>query len=377
MTIIFWFSVIAVAYAYFGYPLLLVLLSYSRNHKIKRDFSYCPKVSFIVTVHNEEKRIEDKIANTIALDYPPGNLEIIFASDASTDGTDEIVSSHKGLKLVRPEERKGKEYAQKCAIDQSAGEILVFSDVATILKEDAIRNIVANFADNMVGCVSSVDRFIEENGSLSGEGAYVKYEMFLRKLESDVNTLVGLSGSFFAARRIVCKEWAIDLQSDFNTVLNSMKLNLRGILDRNTLGYYKNIADEKKEFERKTRTVLRGISVLARNLPLLNPFKYGIFAWQLFSHKLCRWLVPLFLLSALISNTMILFSGYVYLTMFFMQIAFYLLAGSCLLFSRNIEKANKIVRIPYYFMMVNIAIGVAWWRFFMGQRAVFWQPTER
>lgn len=377
MTIIFWFSVIAVAYAYFGYPLLLVLLSYSRNHKIKRDFSYCPKVSFIVTVHNEEKRIEDKIANTIALDYPPGNLEIIFASDASTDGTDEIVSSHKGLKLVRPEERKGKEYAQKCAIDQSAGEILVFSDVATILKEDAIRNIVANFADNMVGCVSSVDRFIEENGSLSGEGAYVKYEMFLRKLESDVNTLVGLSGSFFAARRIVCKEWAIDLQSDFNTVLNSMKLNLRGILDRNTLGYYKNIADEKKEFERKTRTVLRGISVLARNLPLLNPFAYGLFAWQLFSHKLCRWLVPLFLLTALISNTMILFSGYVYLTMFFMQIAFYLLAGSCLLFSRNIEKANKIVRIPYYFMMVNIAIGVAWWRFFMGQRAVFWQPTER
>jgi len=377
MTALFWFSIFAVVYAYFGYPAALFLLSRYRRRKIKRDSSYRPAVSFIVTVHNEEKRIKDKITNTLALDYPPEKLEIIFASDASTDATDDIVNGHTRLKLVRPAQRKGKEYAQKCAIDQSSGEILVFSDVATILKENAIANIVANFADASVGCVSSVDRFIEEDGSLSGEGAYVRYEMFLRKLESEVNTLVGLSGSFFAARRVVCNDWAIDLQSDFNTVLNSMRRNLKGILDFNTAGYYKNIADEKKEFHRKVRTVLRGISVLAMNLSLLNPLKYGLFSWQLFSHKLCRWLVPFFLSTAFLSNIILLFSGGIYTVLFFLQILFYALAGSCILFSQNLDRANKLIKIPYYFIMVNGAIAVAWWKFFKGQRAVFWQPTER
>lgn len=377
MTVIFWLSAIAVIYAYFGYPFLLLVLSYSRNHKVERDLGYCPKVSFIVTVHNEEKRIEDKITNTLALDYPKDKLEIIFASDASTDATDEIVSSRKELKLVKSSKRKGKEYAQKCAIDESRGEILVFSDVATILQKDSIRNIVANFADDLVGCVSSVDRFIEENGSLSGEGAYVRYEMFLRGLESKVNTLVGLSGSFFAARRVVCNNWAVDLQSDFNTVLNSMRLNLRGILDPNTPGYYKNIADEKKEFDRKVRTVLRGISVMSKNLSLLNPLKYGLFSLQLVSHKLCRWFVPLFLVTAFLSNAFLLFSGQIYLVSFLLQIIFYLLAGAGILFSEKFKKVSKLFRIPYYFMMANFAIGAAWWKFFRGQRAVFWQPSER
>jgi len=377
MIALFWLSIIAIGYAYCGYPVAIFLLSRSRNREIKRDHSYHPKVTFIATVHNEEARIKDKINNTLALDYPPEKFEIIFASDASTDATDEIIGYHKRLKLVRPEHRKGKEYAQKCAIEQSTGEILVFSDVATILKKDAIRNIVANFADESVGCVSSVDRFIEEDGSLSGEGAYVRYEMFLRKHESDVNTLVGLSGSFFAARSVVCNDWAIDLQSDFNTVLNSIRLNLRGVLDFNTPGYYKNIADEKKEFDRKVRTVLRGISVLAKNLSLLNPFKYGLFSWQLFSHKLCRWMVPFFLCTALVSNIFLLMSGSFYLLFFIIQIVFYALAGVGIAFPQYLNKANKLIKLQCYFMMVNGAISVAWWKFFTGKRAVFWQPTER
>jgi len=119
-------------------------------------------------------------------------------------------------------------------------------------------------------------------------GPYVRYEMILRKLESRVNTLVGLSCPFFAARIEVCRDWAEDLQSDFNTVLNSIKLGLRRILDTEALGYYTNIADEKKEFNGKVRAVLPGICVMAWNLALLNPLKYGLFEWQLFSHDICR-----------------------------------------------------------------------------------------
>ena len=227
----------------------------SNNSQFTIHNSPLPSVSFIITAYNEEVRIKQKIENSLAQDYPKDKLEIIIASDCSSDKTDEIVKSFKdkGIKLVRAPERKGKENAQKHAVDAAGGEILVFSDVATILKPNAISNIVDNFKDPAIGCVSSEDKFIDKDGNVSGEGAYVKYEMFLRKLESKVNTLVGLSGSFFAARREVCKNWAIDLQSDFNTLLNSIKLGLKGVSDPKSIGYYENIADEKKEFNRKTR----------------------------------------------------------------------------------------------------------------------------
>ena len=349
-----------------------------------------PSVSFIITAYNEEKRIKQKIENSLSQDYQKEKLEIIIASDCSIDGTDEIVKSFKdqGVKLVRAPERKGKENAQKHAVDAAVGEIIVFSDVATILKSNAISNIVDNFKDALIGCVSSEDKFIDKDGNVSGEGAYVKYEMFLRKLESKINTLVGLSGSFFAARREVCKNWAIDLQSDFNTLLNSIKLGLKGISDPNSIGYYQNIADEKKEFNRKVRTVLRGISVLMRNLSLLNPFKYSLFSWQLFSHKLCRWFVPFFLIIAFISNAAIMFSSIFFAFTFLLQVAFYLLAFSY--YRYQIENAAKsyqlramssylsaISKLCYFFITVNISILVAWWKYLKGERATFWEPSKR
>src|SRR5207253_3578914 len=140
---------------------------------------------------------------------------------------------------------------------------------------------------------------------VSGEGVYVRYEMRLRALETEVNSLVGLSGSFFAARREVCRSWAADRQSDFNTVLNSIEMGLRGVLDPDSAGYYENIADSRRERERKVRTVIRGIAVLADNLRMLNPFRYGLFAWQLASHKLCRWFVPFAMIAAFASNAML------------------------------------------------------------------------
>ena len=385
-------------YAYFGYPLCLLVISIFKrsNHQDFYELSaishQLPSVSFIITAYNEEQRISQKIENTINQDYPKEKLEIIIASDCSSDKTDEIVRSFhdKGIKLVRAPERKGKENAQKHAVDTASGEILVFSDVATILRPNAISNIVKNFNDSTIGCVSSEDKFIDKDGNVSGEGAYVKYEMFLRKLESKVNTLVGLSGSFFAARRDVCKNWAIDLQSDFNTLLNSIKLGLKGISDPNSIGYYQNIADEKKEFNRKVRTVLRGISVLMRNLSLLNPVKYGLFSWQLFSHKLCRWFVPFFLIIAFISNAVIMFSSIFFAFTFFLQLGFYLLAyiynrqgKRQALSAKSYElraisyQLSAFSKLCYFFITVNLSILVAWWKYIKGERATFWEPSKR
>jgi glycosyltransferase involved in cell wall biosynthesis len=373
--VFFWCSVAFIVYAYAGYPLLLKALSLFRSRPVRKG-PFSPKVSLIVTAYNEEKRIEAKLKNALEQIYLKGNLEIIVASDCSSDNTDQIVRSYQssGVRLVRAPERKGKENAQKHAVEQAAGEVLVFSDVATILEPNGIKNIVENFHDPTVGCVSSVDRFIDANGQVSGEGAYVKYEMFLRSLESNINSVVGLSGSFFAARREVCRDWAVNLQSDFNTLLNSMKLGLRGISDPESIGYYKNIADENKEFERKVRTVLRGISVFMRSLSLLNPFRYGLFSWQLFSHKLCRWLVPFAMISALVCNALLVSFSPLYFCAFLGQVLLYCIAaiGISTSFSQQ-----RVVKLVSFFVLVNLSILKAWMGYLKGERLVVWEPSKR
>ena len=410
MKFLFWFSLFMIFYAYAGYALVLLTIDVYRRLFKRRKYSssskidgyhaddQLPPLSFIITAYNEAARIAKKIENTLALSYLSEKIEIIVASDCSSDETDNIVKSYagRGVKLVRAPERKGKEHAQMHAVKAATGEIFVFSDVATILKPDALRNIVRNFQDPTIGCVSSEDRFIDRNGEVSGEGLYVRYEMFLRALESRVNTLVGMSGSFFAARREVCYSWAPDLQSDFNTLLNTVKLGMRGISDPQSIGYYENIADERKEFQRKVRTVLRGISVLMRNCQLLNPFRYGLFAWQLISHKLCRWTVPFFLALAMIGNALLVYSGAIYFVLFVLQLFFYIAAAWYRLrekpgiSSKAMHRSgwymataclksvvHPIARIAYYFSSVNIAIAWAWVRYFKGERSTLWEPSRR
>src|SRR5262249_25237973 len=280
-----------------------------------------------------------------------------------------------GVRLVRLNTKGGKEAAQEQAVESTSGEILVFSDTATMLGPTAITTIIRNFADPTVGCVSSVDRFIDVDETVSGEGAYVRYEMLLRQLETRVNTLVGLSGSFFGARRSVCRNWAPNLQSDFNTLLNSVRAGLRGVADPDSVGYYQNLADQRKEYERKVRTVVRGISVFMCSLSLLNPVRYHLFAWQLFSHKLCRWLVPFAMITALIANAVLAASSPFYQATLVVQAAFYVLALMYIATKRL--PSIGMLRIPSFFVMVNVSILDAWIRYFRGERIVSWNPSKR
>ncbi len=373
---VFWVSVGFVFYAYAGYPLLLMLIGLVRARPIKKA-PFQPTVSFIITAYNEENRIGEKLLNTLKQDYPRESLDVVVASDCSTDGTDDLVRSFKssGIRLVRSDTKGGKEAAQKLAVDSTSGNILVFSDTATMLEPTAITTIVRNFSDPTVGCVSSVDRFIDTDGTVSGEGAYVRYEMLLRNLETRVNTLVGLSGSFFAARRSVCQGWAPDLQSDFNTLLNSVRSGLRGVADPESVGFYKNLSDQKKEYERKVRTIVRGISVFMRSLSLLNPFRYHLFAWQLFSHKLCRWLVPFAMIAALVANAVLASSSLFFQGTLVTQMVFYAVALAYLATQRLPNFG--MLRIPSFFVMVNLSILDAWIRYFRGERIVSWSPSKR
>lgn len=376
MDILFFLSVFLIFHAYFGYPLTLWLVLRWRVGNVAKK-PYEPPVTLIITARNEERRIREKLENTLQLDYPKDLLQVIIASDGSTDATNDIVEEYgeHGFELLALTERRGKESAQKEAVRRAGGEILIFSDVATRIEPRGLRAICANFADATVGCVSSVDKVLGKDGQPCGEGAYVRYEMWLRDLESKVSSLVGLSGSFFAARKEVCRDFSGDMQSDFRTVLNSMRIGLRGVSDPETIGYYPDVADTKKEFARKVRTVLRGQTVFFRNLEFLKVWRYGLFSYQYFCHKLLRWLVPFFLLTALIANIFLAFGSGFYLLMLLFQLIFYVLAAIGL--ANPALGERTVFKIPLYFLTVNSAILVAWLRYLSGSRMVMWTPSQR
>lgn len=375
MRALFWVCLVGAAYSYFLYPLLLAVLP--RRKQAVRTPQYEPVVTLIVTAHNEAARIGTKLDNALALVYPREKFEIVVASDASSDGTDALVRSYadRGVRLVRAEERKGKEHAQWHAIRAARGEILVFSDVATDMPPDAIHRLVANFADPKIGAVSSEDRFVAADGKIVGEGAYVRYEMALRRLESDVNSLVGLSGSFFAARREVCAQWDIQVPSDFNTALNCVRLGFVAVSDPNVVGYYRGISDEKKEYQRKLRTVIRGMQAIARLPVVLNPFKMKFFALQVWSHKIMRWLVPWFLLVLFAVSLRLAHRHEIYLVALAAQVMFYSLALFAWL--SPLLRAHALAKIPFFFVQANIAIAHAMLQFLGGKRVTVWDPSKR
>ncbi|MBI5451152.1 MAG: glycosyltransferase family 2 protein [Gammaproteobacteria bacterium] len=372
---VFWLALFATGYSYFFYPMLLLVLP-GRVPHIGLAASL-PRVSLIITARNESLRIQAKLENALAVDYPADRFEIIVASDASDDGMDELVYGYsgRGVQLIRAGVRKGKEYAQSLAIAAASGEILVFSDVATQIPADSIHKIVSRFSDPVVGAVSSEDRFVSQDGQIAGEGVYVRYEMWLRALESRVNSLVGLSGSFFAARKQVCSDWDITVPSDFNTALNCARLGYVAVSAPDVLGYYADLKDPAREYQRKVRTVLRGMAGLFGRLDVMNPWRYRFFAVQVISHKLMRWLVPWALLLLLICTALLWDASVYYVIFLWMQLVFYVAA---LLGWRSVVLRRLLIcRLPFFFMQANIAVAQAGISYLLGRRVTLWEPSRR
>lgn len=381
LTALFWILAFCAIYSYFLYPLALIALrTLTRPDVIEPPRTHVdepPFLSLIVTVYNEKHRIEQKIQNVLTLDYPAERLELIVASDCSDDGTDELVQSYaeRGIRLVRAQERLGKENAQLAAIQVARGEVLVFSDVATKMDPEALQNLSLYFADARIGAVSSEDRFISKDGKVAGEGAYVKYEMWLRRQESQLGGLVGLSGSFFAARAEVCQQWDIHSPSDFNTALNCARLGLRSVTAPDVLGYYEDLKDASREYARKVRTVLRGMTGLARHPDVLNPVRFGLYAFQVFSHKLMRWGVPWFLLALLLVTLVLTNDGWIYALALVAQAVFYGIAIWGHWGGKG--RDNSGVRLVYFFVQVNLALADSAVQFFKGKRMTTWKPSAR
>lgn len=378
MKLLFYLFALLSCYSYFLYPLVLVLLP--RRITALQSLppaGELPVLTLIVTVHNEEARIGDKLENTLCIDYPRERLEIIVASDCSTDATDRIVAGYadRGVRLVRADERKGKEYAQLCAIRAARGDVLVFSDVATLIPADAVRILAGRFSDSRIGALSSEDRFVSADGRVAGEGLYVRYEMWLRRLESERAGLVGLSGSFFAARRDVCASWDIHAPSDFNTALNCARQGRVAVSVPEVVGIYSDVQDPGLEFHRKVRTVIRGITALVRHPEALNPFRLGLFSFQVWSHKIMRWGVPWFLLVFLVLTLLLQGQGTVYQAALVLQAVFYALAAAGWVSAGMRE--NRLVRIVFFFVQTNLALAQAALSFMAGRRMTTWTPSKR
>lgn len=373
---LFWTAAVLIFYTLVGYPALLWLLAQLRN-RLHQRIPIRPTVSIVITAHNEETLIGGKITNSLGLNYPPEKREIIVVSDGSADGTAAIAGSFaaQGVRLIDLPERRGKQYAQLQARDASAGEILVFTDAGTQLPPEALEEIVSNFADPAVGCVSSEDQLVQEKGGWIGERAYVQFEMWLRRLESRVGTVVSASGSFFAARRAVCQEWHVDQTSDFFVPLHAISMGMRAVVDPASVGIYATPHSSRAELQRKVRTIVNGLHVFFRHWRLLNPFRHGVAAWQLVSHKLCRWLVP-FAMLALLAGSLALWPNGVFYRLCALLLVAGLAIGSLGLAAGRLTEW-KPLRLAGYLLLGNAATVMAWSYFISGERFVTWQPTRR
>jgi hypothetical protein len=376
LEILFWIGGFLAVYSYLLYPLLLRVLQ-SRAAEVGADTGTPPPLTVIITARNEQKRIAEKLENTLALEYPTELLEVLVASDASTDGTDEIVRGFAGrrVRLVRSAVNEGKEHAQWLAIQAATSPILVFTDTATRLRPDSLRMLVEDFCDPQVGAVSSEDELTSPNGEVRGEGAYVRYEMALRRLESRAAGLVGLSGSCFAVRKSVCARWRIDTPSDITTALLCAQAGLKAISDGRVKGSYQDLKDESQEFGRKKRTIIRGMTAVWELREALNPFRYGLFALQVWSHKIFRWLVPVGLLLALVTSAVLAGNSPWYRWLLLLQLAGY--AAAALAHLSAAARRIMPLRIALYFLVANMATAAAMWDFLRGVRIVTWTPSQR
>ena len=379
MTVIeglFWLSAFGVVYPYLGYPVLLWLMNGAlgrlRLH-VHDHAAFYPSISMIIPACNEEKRIERKIENTKALRYPADQLQVLFVSDGSTDRTAELIRKHEAdpIMLIELPVRGGKAAALNAGLDHARHDIVVFSDASIELEPDALRNIVQGFRNPIIGCISGEDKIAESGG----EAWYGRYELLVRRLESQVHSIVGASGSFYAQRRALCEPFPEGLAPDFLSVLKTVEQGFRAVSEPAAVGMMTSVKDSKQEFDRKVRTLIRGMTALFAHGQVLNPIRFGIFAVEMLSHKILRWSVPFFLIAALISSVLLIDSPW-FLLVSSAQIAFYLTAFLAWR-GWSVVRQSLLGKVALYFSMVNAAILVAWVKYAIGVRQELWTPSQR
>jgi cellulose synthase/poly-beta-1,6-N-acetylglucosamine synthase-like glycosyltransferase len=373
---IFWFCLVFIAYTYLGYPLALKIASIFVREYSAEDSTTMPSVTLIISVYNEEKVIRSKIENSLALNYPKEKLEIVVASDGSTDLTDEIVKSYQkdGVILNETGKHRGKTATLNCVVPPVKGNVIVFTDANTHFAKDTIKKLVKHFSREEIGFVTGYTMYRSHQKDKVSEttGIYSKYELFLKRKESKISSCVGADGAVFAVRRDLCEPLKDDDINDFALPLKIIRKGHRGVLEQGAIAYEEPSPDMKGEFRRQVRITNRTLRAIFSNIDLLNPFKFPIFSWQLSSHKLLRFITPFCFILLFISNLLLVPARSICSLFLAVQVIFYALA----LFGYLLDRAKKTlgaISAPYYFVLMNIAVSLGWVRCLSGRPDILWQ----
>jgi len=361
------------------YPILLILLGLFSRTRIVRD-DLLRKVAMIIPVHNGEQEIESKLENCLAQKYPREYLDIYVISDGSTDNTVEIVKNYadSGVRCLLLEECLGKVAAQNKLLPMVDAEIFVFTDVGIHVSSSAVRNIVSNFADETIGAVSCRDEIVcKEN--CKGDSLYIRYDMIIRNFTSRVGSLIGVTGGFYGVRREIAAEGGDPaFPPDFYVALKALQMGYRVVEDDRVIARYYTPTSDKQELTRKVRTITRGMCALFANTVLLNPFRYPMVSLQLISHKLLRWLAPLFFIICLVTSAFLAFGGNLFFqVVFFVQFILIIFGSFCIIPNIQKYKICRVSPLPRLFVLFNLAILMSWKNFLTGKKIVRWKPTTR
>lgn len=377
----FWLSLALLAYGYVGFPLLTALVGGLRDRRVRRE-SITPRVSLVIAAYNEEDAIERRVRNAFRSDYPPDRMEVIVASDGSSDGTESRVARLRDgrmpLRLLSLP-RRGKAHALNAAARCARGEVLVFSDANTLLAPDALRKLARNFADPDVGGVAGRTGYVVRDGSESagrGESLYWRYDGWLKRLESRTGSVVSAHGGLYAVRRALFEPLSDPaVTDDFAISTGVVARGRRLVFEPEARGFEATAEESTSEFRRRVRLMTRGLrGVLVLRRPLLNPARYGFYAVALFSHKVFRRCLPAVLPVLLVSSIALHGRGLLYLAAAWGQGLFYVLAlGGWGLRSRRMGSWRALY-VPFFFAMANMASLAAFWNVVLGRRIERWDP---
>jgi cellulose synthase/poly-beta-1,6-N-acetylglucosamine synthase-like glycosyltransferase len=380
LSVCFWVSLVAVAYAYVGYPILVWCLArlFGRSGTpAELPDDQLPTVSLLVAAHNEESVIDDRLRNALAMDYPADRLEVVVAADGCIDRTTEIVRRYadRGVRLLEYTRRRGKATALNESLPQLRGEVVMLSDANTFTEPQALRKLVRWFQDPGVGMVCGRLVLIDPEGGSNADGLYWKYETFLKKCEGRLGALLGANGGIYALRRSVYTpippETIVD---DFVIPLEArLRTGCALVFEADAVAREETPPHLGAEFHRRARIGAGGFQSLGLLWRLLNPALGGV-AFTFVSHKLLRWLGPFFLLTLLVTS-FVLREQPLYLALFASQLAFYLL--SALVSVLPPLRAFRPLRLTSMFTGMNAALLVGFWRWLWGTQKGAWKRTAR
>ncbi len=386
-TICFWSCLALLFYAYIGYGMLLFsLIRIKRLLGIDRPqaFSdeYLPEVTLLVAAYNEADFIEEKIHDSLAIDYPKGKLKFLFVTDGSDDGTPDIIARYPEIKLMHQPPRAGKIAAVHRAMPHVDTPITIYTDANTYLNKDVVRKIVRHYEDPRVGAVAGEKRIHSkstDSASGAGEGIYWKYESALKKWDSELYSVVGAAGELFSIRTDLHEEIPTDtVIEDFYTTMRIAQKGYRVRYEPEAFATEGPSASVKEELKRKIRIAAGGIQAIVRLAPVLNIFKYGMLSFQYVSHRVLRWtLGPIALFLLMLSNLVLAAQGVqLFQGLLIAHIGFYVAAFLGYLLEKRQLKV-KAFFVPYYFFIMNYACYAGFLRYVKGSQSVLWERAKR